>query len=80
MAGAFSTSSADLAALLIFSCTLRAQYGAGTAVGGRQTPDNSNVTTTAPAPARDLQGVWMGRTPKGFSGEAPRTQRTGWSL
>ena len=65
MARALTFSSAALTAVLIFSCALHAQYGAGTAVGGQQAPNNNNATTTARAPARDLQGVWMRRTPTG---------------
>lgn len=68
MARALSTSCAALAAVLIFSCALHAQYGAGTAVGGQRAQNNNNATTTASAPARDLQGVWMRRTPKGVFG------------
>ncbi|PYU25860.1 MAG: hypothetical protein DMG32_11355 [Acidobacteria bacterium] len=67
MARALSDSSAALAAVLIFSCALHAQYGAGTAVGGQRAQNNNNAST-APAPARDLQGVWMRRTPKGAFG------------
>jgi hypothetical protein len=39
-------------------------------VGGKQVPANNGASTTAPAsvPARDLQGVWMRRTPKGVFG------------
>jgi len=56
MARALSDSSAALAAVLIFSCALHAQYGAGTAVGGQRAQNNNNAST-APAPARDLQGA-----------------------
>src|SRR5437879_7177530 len=68
MARALSDSSAALAAVLIFSCALHAQYGAGTAVGGQRAQNNNTAASTAPAPARDLQGVWMRRTPKGVFG------------
>jgi hypothetical protein len=65
--------SAALAAVLIFSCALHAQYGAGTAVGGQRAKTTTNDAAAAPpapapAPARDIQGLWMRRTPKGVFG------------
>ena len=68
MAKALSISCLALALIVVFSCVLHAQYGARTAFGGQQAPNDSNATTTASAPARDLQGVWMRRTPKGVFG------------
>lgn len=66
MARALSTSCTSSAAVLIFACALHAQYGAGTSVNGQRRQDAA--TATAPAPASDLQGVWMRRTPKGVFG------------
>jgi hypothetical protein len=75
MARALSASGTALAALLISACAVHAQYGGGTAVGGHGGQNNDNTAAVAPAPARDLQGVWMRRTPKGvFSSGATYTK------
>ena len=65
MARALFPSAAAAAAVLIFACGLRSQYGAGRAVGGQGA--QAATSAAAPAPSRDLQGVWMPRTPAGVS-------------
>ena len=56
-----------LSALLVVPCASYAQYGGGTALPGRgnKPPAAAATTPAAPAPARDLTGVWMMRNPPG---------------